>query len=663
MRLRDRISGGPAAVYAACLWSLAIALVFIFIRAPHPWGWEGLDHYHDLGLLLARGESFPTTDVPWGYAYFLAPFYRLFGDRPWIPLVAQALLNGLLPWLVYAYARTEFDERTAGVAAVLTGIFSFNTVYVSTQSSDSVCTVLFMAAIVTFVRGRRPGESRWLALSGLLAGIAAQFRPNLLLVPLLMAGVLVFAPPRVPQRLRQSVALLAMSGLVLMPWIVRNFRLTGEIIPTSTHGGVQLWYGTLQTGPYLQSRAHNPRSIFEAPVFDYTSLDDVPLIVEAQSKPCANALPTGATLTYWSDRDATPRTVAPVTGTPGQYVFEIAPPRADAVIYYEFTTRWEADHDPPVQDTPAAGARTPFVYFVNHDHLGDLDAHGDVLDVFDIVRLARHEAWNEPLPFADRLRAVGAGDVRTAVSRLMLRNGVPQASVIDVTNTERDIRITFDDRSTMTIPRMWHGRITDIALAGNLAGAMLSSTVSLAAIETELAGGRTSHGAVCAQLEGVQVNQVFYRREPHLMRRYSALAFDNIRRAPLAFVTASVYRAVRVFVISGTSDRQTAQQFASSGAVYAAATLASTVYLLLLIVGIFCSWWKGDRYVLPLLLILYVPATIAPVLTNMRYSVTVQPLIFVFIARALTTFRRPRRELEWEAAAGASGDTRTARPL
>ena len=120
---------------------------------------------------------------------------------------------------------------------------------------------------------------------------------------------------------------------------------------------------------------------------------------------------------------------------------------------------------------------------------------------------------------------------------------------------------------------------------------------------------------------------------------------------------------MRVFVISGTSDRQTAQQFASSGAVYASATLASTVYLLLLIVGIFCSWWKGDRYVLPLLLILYVPATIAPVLTNMRYSVTVQPLIFVFIARALTTFRRPRRELEWAAAADGSGDTQTARPL
>ena len=586
MRSRTRISGGQAAVYAACVLSLAVAIAFIFVRAPHPWGWEGLDHYHDLGLLLARGEAFPTTDVPWGYAYFLAPFYRLFGDRPWIPLLAQALLNGLLPWLVYTFASTEFDERVAIVAAVLTGVFSFNTVYASTQSSDSVCTVLFMAAVVTFVLGRRAGGLRWLAVSGLLAGVAAQFRPNLLFVPLLLAGVHLLAPPRIAGRVGQAVVFLAMSGLVLMPWIVRNFRLTGEIIPTSTHGGVQLWYGTLQTGPYLQSRAYNPRSVFETPVFDYTSLDAVPLVVEAQSSPCANAQPTGATLTYWSDREAAPRTLAPTAGSAGHYVFEIPAPRGDAVVYYEFTTCWPAGHDPPVQDTPPAGARAPFVYFVAHDHLGDLDTHGDLLDVFDIVRLARHEAWNEPLPFADKLQAAGVNDVRAAVARLMIRDGVLQATVAGVTHTDRDARITFDDGSAITIPREWHGRITDVAFVGNLAGAILSSTVSLAAIETDLETARRPSSAVCAELEGVRVNQVFYRHELHLMRRYSALAFDNIRRAPIDFLVASAYRAVRVFVISGTGDRQTAQQFAASGAVYAAATIASITYLILLIIGI-----------------------------------------------------------------------------
>ena len=44
-------------------------------------------------------------------------------------------------------------------------------------------------------------------------------------------------------------------------------------------------------------------------------------------------------------------------------------------------------------------------------------------------------------------------------------------------------------------------------------------------------------------------NDVFYRREPHLMRRYTALALDNISRDPRAFVAASLYRMARLFLV------------------------------------------------------------------------------------------------------------------
>src|ERR1700680_5023573 len=103
-------------VWSSSLASFAIAMVFIFVWAPHPWGWEGFDHYHDYARVLARGAAFPTTDVPWGYPYFLAPFYWAFGDRPWIPLLAQAALNASIPLLVYEFARQEFDRRIAVVA-------------------------------------------------------------------------------------------------------------------------------------------------------------------------------------------------------------------------------------------------------------------------------------------------------------------------------------------------------------------------------------------------------------------------------------------------------------------------------------------------------------------------------------------------------------------
>src|SRR6476660_8903751 len=94
-----RLVGVAAAV------TVLLGLVFVFVRPPHPFGWGGIDHYDTLGMRLARGGGFPTTDVPWGYAYFLAVFYRLFGDRAWVPLVAQVLLNGLVPPLLYRIVR------------------------------------------------------------------------------------------------------------------------------------------------------------------------------------------------------------------------------------------------------------------------------------------------------------------------------------------------------------------------------------------------------------------------------------------------------------------------------------------------------------------------------------------------------------------------------
>ena len=56
---------------------------------------------------------------------------------------------------------------------------------------------------------------------------------------------------------------------------------------------------------------------------------------------------------------------------------------------------------------------------------------------------------------------------------------------------------------------------------------------------------------------------------------------------------------------------------------------------ILFLAGAFIAWRQGRDIWLPLLLIAYIPATIAFVLTNMRYTVTVQPLMFVFVAVAL----------------------------
>jgi len=642
-------------VYAACLVSFALGLLFVFVWAPHPWGREGFDHYHDIALEIAHGRPFPTMEVPWGYAYFLAVFYRVFGDHTWIPLLAQVALNALLPLLVYAFARTWLDRRTSSIAALLTGVFSFNTVYASTQSSDAVCTVLFMACLVAYARARQREDARWFALAGLMAGIAPQLRPNLVLVPVALAGYAILER-RAAIRVAHAALLLACAAAALTPWTVRNYLLTRTLLPTSVHGGVQLWYGTLQVGPYLTSRSYNPAAVFETPVFEYTSLNAVPVIVEAQPKGCANAQPVRAAITYWYDQEPA-REAAGSPGSDGGLMFELQPPGRDAVLYYYLTTTWPSGHDPERQTTPAAGDRQPFVYFITQDHLGDPDVRGDLLDIFDVVRLARHEAWKEPLPFADRLRGAGAGDVKSAAALLTRSFGDEPAPIVAaVTHTDTEARIEMRDGSSVTIPRVWSGRITDLGISGALAEALMTAHRPLAPLP---APAMPPASARCAELEHVRVNAVFYRQEPHMMRRYSALAFDNIRRTPGAFALASAYRFVRLFVVAGTDDRRTAQQFASSRGIYLVATAASATYLLLFLAGVAIAWRERERFWLPLLLILYVPVTIAPVLTNMRYTITVQPLVFMFVARALTALRPPAA-----AAAGRDrGETQTARPL
>ena len=352
-RRLDRALDSQWTVYAACAISLALGLFFIFVWAPHPWGWEGFDHYHDIAIELARGRPFPTMEVPWAYAYFLAAFYRAFGVQPWVPLVAQAVLNALSPLLVFVLARAWCNRPTAVLAAVLTGIFSFNTIYASTESSDAVCTVIFLTTIVVFMRAIGRRELAWFAVTGVLAGIAPQFRPNLILVPLLLAGYALWTE-RTRRRLVQAVLLLACAGAVITPWVVRNYRLTGMLLPTSVHGGVQLWYGTLQVGPSLHSRAYNLRSVFESSVFDYTSLDHVPIIVEGQVN-CIEEVLDDVQLAYWSDADATERRLAPTHADARHYTFEIPAPERDAVIYYYFVTTWSGGTAPVVRY--AAGGR------------------------------------------------------------------------------------------------------------------------------------------------------------------------------------------------------------------------------------------------------------------------------------------------------------------
>ena len=379
------------------LASFAIALRSSSSGRRTPGAGKAFDHYHDLGRLLARGEPFPTTDVPWGYRVFSRGVLsgRSAIGRGFRCSRRRRSTRSCRSWCTVSIA-IEFDRRTAIAASVLTGVRSFNTVYASTQSSDAVCTVLFVGRAAGVRARARRQRLAWLAFAaaGLLLGLAPQFRPNLLLLPPVLASV---ARPRsAPHRLRRARRALR----ALLRGIGRRPRsLDGSQLPAARpvrcrrarHGGVQLWYGTLQTGPYLTSRAYNPRSVFEFAA-------SVPL---HEPRPRAAArhgsnwrralhLVRESSQPRLLDRpqpDPRPRAPHGPTNT-AEITAEMAPwHRAPTVYYYYFDVALARPIGFAQPHDHASRGRSPrlLVYFVSEDHLTDPDDHGDLLDVFDLV--------------------------------------------------------------------------------------------------------------------------------------------------------------------------------------------------------------------------------------------------------------------------------------
>jgi hypothetical protein len=480
---------------------------------------------------------------------------------------------------------------------------------------------------VLFARALASGRLAHFAASGVLTAIAVQMRPNLLPFPVVLAGVAwIMSSPTRPKVAALSLYV-GVVAIAIVPWTVSNWRLSGEFMPTSSHGAVQLWYGTLQTGPYLKSRARNPRSFFDAPAFDYTSLASRSIVVTAAA-PCAPPT-TPAALHYWTDRDRTLRDAAPMASDrPDERRFEIPGQVVPTAIYYylEMTTDGTA---PRRLSTPPRGRLDPLVYFVDDRHLYDLDRHGDVLDVFDVVRALRREAWNEP--------GAEHEDVRALVARVLgpERGSAPSDQFIrEIRSNLDEASIEMTDGSRFVVPRRWSGAITDLSVTDGLAAALCHARRTWSSLPPE------AHAAVnqddnCFVFDRVVVNDVFYREEPQMEHRYMALALDNIRRDPAAFARASLYRFGRVFIVEGDTDHHTAQQFAGSGATYAVAKAASFGYVGIAIAGVIVAARRRMRLWFLLTPIVYLPATICFVLTNQRYSVTVQPMLFAFCAVAL----------------------------
>lgn len=241
-----KVHPGRTAVASALVFALALGARWAYCsRFPSDVQLADVDArgYHALAVNLIDGRGFSlNTEPPYIpdairtplYPALVALVYSLAGRVPLNVALAQGVLDSLTAVMVLVTA-----SRLAGHGAGLIGglLYALNPTairFANELLTETVLTSLIMGVALAFVLFHSTKRVAWLALTGLLSACAILVKPNVALLPALVAGAVVYGlgreRPTLPAAAIAALALLpvAVCLLVVMPWVVRNRLVFGR---------------------------------------------------------------------------------------------------------------------------------------------------------------------------------------------------------------------------------------------------------------------------------------------------------------------------------------------------------------------------------------------------------------------------------------------------
>ncbi|MFP5226272.1 MAG: glycosyltransferase family 39 protein, partial [Acidobacteriota bacterium] len=235
------------------LVAAAVRIVSIFLLRSflHPVTWEfgeiattiraGLGYT----IVLPNGGRAPSAYMPPAYPYLLVPVMK-FGGSGWIGWLllelVQAALGVLLVYVIYRTALLLMPRRVAILAAILVAVYPTQ-VYTCNEFHSINFYMVLSAAVVLFLTRYVERTGAWsdIVFAGLSGGILMLFRAEAPALLLLFAVILLWRRGR--KAAVPAAAFLIVAALCLAPWIIRNYRVFGRLVPVTVSAGYNLWIG------------------------------------------------------------------------------------------------------------------------------------------------------------------------------------------------------------------------------------------------------------------------------------------------------------------------------------------------------------------------------------------------------------------------------------
>lgn len=210
------------------------------------------DIYSDIAANLVRGYGFVAepggAPIVWRaplYPAFLAVVYAFFGEHNETGVfLAQSVVDSMTAVLIFYMGTRLFSESVGLASAVIFALHPLSAYYSLRFLSESLFTLAFTAVIAAWIAAVTARRLRAFMTVGVLIAVASLVKPVALgLWPLLVICAL-YQLGNEPRHAWSSATVLTVACLmVLSPWALRNYRVTGELVPVATGGGYALWLG------------------------------------------------------------------------------------------------------------------------------------------------------------------------------------------------------------------------------------------------------------------------------------------------------------------------------------------------------------------------------------------------------------------------------------
>jgi len=272
---RQKLFRSPAfIVLAALLLRLLVITVGhtyrITPRRDHfQFGWE----MGRIARSLATGHGFANpTDLETGptaweaplYPFLLAGVFKLFGvyslASAWVILSLNSLFSALTCLTIYRIGVRLFGSQPARWAAWTWALFPYAIYWpVRIVWETSLSALLLSLAVLLPLRLQdRPRRGDWLLL-GLLWGAIALTNPTLLsFLPFSLAWLWWRLRGRAAGVVANMALALALCGLLVVPWLVRNHRAFGQFVFIRDNFGLEVHMANNPESGGLWTRSEHP---------------------------------------------------------------------------------------------------------------------------------------------------------------------------------------------------------------------------------------------------------------------------------------------------------------------------------------------------------------------------------------------------------------------